>query len=847
MADRAFDARTSLRSLRLRAMMTQEELAFSAGLGIRTVRDIESGKVQPQPKTLRLLTEALGLGEEDRRRLADELRRTASVPRELPMALAAFAGRESHLDALFAAVDEGAAVVAVHGMAGVGKTSLAVRAAHALAPRFPDGQVFVDLHGFTHPAGPRPGVESVLTRVLRSLHGTDRPLPSDLDELTSRYRSAVADRRVLLVFDNAASAEQLGALLPGVPGSLVLATSRHDLSSLAGASAMALEPPPMREAVAMLSAAVADRITDDEAVAIAERCGSLPLAMGLAAARLRSRPQWRVEDLLTRLAGHGLLDEFGMGHQGVAGALRGSYVELDPDHRRLFRRLGLVPGDDVDVHAAVALCEEDAERTAAMLEALVDVHLVETRSPGRYRLHDLVRQFAAGLAAAEETRAERDGVLKRLFDWYLDAADAACTSRYPGYARLLGGAGTTGVPGVDDPARADRWLAEERENLVAVARFAGEHGFGSVAWRLADTLRGHAFMDMGTADFLALGQAALHGARAEASAAGEATAELFMSTAYVKGRDFEAVIRSSERVVDLSRRLGWDFGEASAHHNLTLASWNLGRLRAALEHGEAALAMNREGGRARAVSVNLGALGVVHGDMGRPRVELRLLEESLEIAEEIGDVRLQASHLRSLTSVWIRLGSVATAERYLNRLMTIEANAGDKEISASSAVYVAELHSAHGRHLDALEHADLVVRQAALRGDRLTKASGLVSVAAALNGLGRPEEAVDAAAQALEVVDGGLPGTRIKALVERAVGNLALGRPDAAEADAGLILELAREGGYRAAEATALDIMSEVRLRGGDAAASRRHRGEVEAICAEMDAPVPARFKTASA
>ncbi|NUQ87365.1 MAG: helix-turn-helix domain-containing protein, partial [Glycomyces artemisiae] len=365
MPDRTTAARIDLRRLRLRAVLTQEELAFKAGVGIRTIRDIESGRTRPQPRTLRLLIEALG---------AEAEPVAAAAPRELPRPLAGFTGRELPLESLLAAVDGGAEVVAVHGTAGVGKTSLAVRAAHALADRYPDGQLFIDLHGFSDAEGLRPALESMLTRVIRSLDPACRARPEELDELTATYRSTLAGRRVLLLLDNASGAEQIERLLPGTPDSLVIATSRRDLSALLSAHAVPLGPPPLHEAVAMLDAAAGGRVTADEAAAIAERCGRLPLAMGLAAARLRSRPQWKAGDLLDRLADEDrLLDEIDTGHRGVAAALHASYRELDPDHRLLLRRLGLNPGDDVDVHAAAALSGIDADRTSGMLEALVDV------------------------------------------------------------------------------------------------------------------------------------------------------------------------------------------------------------------------------------------------------------------------------------------------------------------------------------------------------------------------------------------------------------------------------------------------------------------------------------------
>ncbi|WP_051704337.1 helix-turn-helix domain-containing protein [Glycomyces sp. NRRL B-16210] len=593
MPDRGSDARVNLRPLRVRAMMTQEELALRSGVGTRTIRDIESGRVRPQPRTLRLLVEALGLEPADRALLTGASGPIATVPRELPRALTGFAGRERDLEALLAAVEAGAAVVAVHGMAGVGKTSLAVRAAHALADRYPDGQLFVDLHAFTHSVGPRPGLESVLARLLRGLGATDPAPPADLDERTARYRSAVAGRRLLIVLDNAADADQVEALLPGAPGSLVLATSRRDLSSLTGAHSVPLEPPPMREAVAMLGAAVAGRISDDEAAVVAERCGRLPLAMGLAAARLRSRPLWRAADLLDLLADEDrLLDELDMGHHGVTAALRASYLELDPAHRRLLRRLGLAPGDDVDVHAAAALCDAEEARTASMLESLVDVHLAETRSPGRYRLHDLVRLFAARLMDLEETPAERDAAFGRLIDAYLHFTYRAAARIHPNKRRFTEGATAhdTGLPGFTGQADALAWFQAERGNLEAAVAAAEHAGNLEQAWHLATGFNAFFVHDHDTGSHAAVNRIALGIARRtgdgrkEAFTLGDAGRQLVTA-----GRHREA-IDLLKKSVALKRDLG-EFADAA----LTLANIGIlyrrsGRFAEALDVHEAALA-----------------------------------------------------------------------------------------------------------------------------------------------------------------------------------------------------------------------------------------------------------------
>ncbi|MCF4123103.1 tetratricopeptide repeat protein [Antribacter sp. KLBMP9083] len=646
MSEGRSDVQVNLRPLRLRAMLTQEELAFKAGVGTRTIRDIESGRARPQPKTLRLLIEALGLDEADRTLLSSPPEGTPPVPRELPRALAGFVGRERHVDALFTAINDGATVVTVHGMAGVGKTSLVVWAAHALAPRFPDGQLFVDLHGATHSGGPRPGLQSVLTRLLRRLGVGDRDLPAEVDEMTARYRSVIASRRVLLVLDNATDAEQVEALLPGTPESLVVATSRRDLSQVAGAYRLLLDPPAMPEAVAMLGAAVTDRITVEEAAAIAERCGRLPLAMSLAAARLRSRPNWQAEDLLARLADDDrLLSELDMRHSGVAAALSASYLELDAEHRRMFRRLGLVPGDDVDARAAAALCEVTEEQAVWMLENLVDVHLVESRSPGRYRMHDLVRVYAMQLAGMEEPEAERDEAFVRLVNLYLHFAYRAANQVSPTEARILA-AGVTahdlGLPGFADKESAISWFRAERTNLVAAVSAAERSGRLEPAWHLATAFTAFRLIDRDHEEYLTINRIALdiarrlHDESKEAHTLADRGRHLL-----VAGRCQEAV-SYLERAATLFRELDDITAAAFALRNIGIAHRQSGRFAEALDVYRSALAL------AEAAS-DTTAMVVVGANMVVPLLRLGRLsdaEHCLSETEQLVDVSDQYNRLR---------------------------------------------------------------------------------------------------------------------------------------------------------------------------------------------------------
>jgi tetratricopeptide (TPR) repeat protein/transcriptional regulator with XRE-family HTH domain len=636
MPDRASDDLSSLRLLRQRATMTQEELALKSGVGTRTIRDIELGKVRPQPKTVRLLAEALGLAGNEQALVTRVTEPFPLVPRELPRALAAFAGRGHHLDAIATAADAGAAVIAVHGMAGVGKTTLAVRAAHTLAPRYPDGQLFIDLHGFSRTARPRPGLRSVLMRVLRGLDVAERALPHDMDELTARYRSVLADRRVLLVLDNAANAEQVEALLPGTSVSLVLATSRRDLSPVAGAYSVPLEPPPMREAVAMIGAALDDRITADEAAAIAERCGRLPLAMGLAAARLHSRPLWQAEDLLDRLADEDrLLDELDMGHRGIAAALRASYLELDPAHRRLLRRLGLVPGDDVDAHAAAALCGEDPERTSAMLESLVDVHLAETRSPGRYRLHDLVRLFATRVAGLEEAAADLDEALRRMLGVYLHFAYQAAARLHPNKRRFAEAATAhdAGLPAFADQPAALSWFQTERGNLEAAVVAAARADRFEEAWHLATAFNAFFVHDPDTD----------RGRR-------------------MRDSPHTAVNRIA---LDIARRTGDTRKEAFTLGDAGRQLVAAGRHREAIDYLGRSVALKRDLGEFGDAALTLANIGILHRRSGRFAESVEVHEAALAQAEAVGDAAAAALISTNMVVPLLRLGRFAETERRL--------------------------------------------------------------------------------------------------------------------------------------------------------------------------------------
>lgn len=378
-----------LRELRRRAALTQEALAEASGVSVRTIREVEAGRARPTPTTARLLATAMRLTPAD---LSGDANPT---PVELPMVAPGFTGRAEALATIDAAVRAGATAVGVHGMLGVGKTAVAVRAAHALAPAFPDGQLYVDL-------GAARDETTVLRRVLRGLGSTDPAPDADLGEIAARYRSVLARKRVLIVYDNATGRDQVTALLPGRTGSSVLVTSRRSLSDVDGLFPVALAVPPADEAATMLRSGAPGQVRPRDALRIADLCGRLPLAMRLAAARLRNRPSWTGGDLLARLRDGGrLLDELDLGSRRLSGPLRLAVATLDPLQRTVFHLLGLLQAGEVREHEVSVLSGLPRSTAAGVLESLVDASLLESSTPGRYRLHVLVRHLARRLAGTE--------------------------------------------------------------------------------------------------------------------------------------------------------------------------------------------------------------------------------------------------------------------------------------------------------------------------------------------------------------------------------------------------------------------------------------------------------------
>ncbi|MER7212479.1 BTAD domain-containing putative transcriptional regulator [Streptosporangium sp. NPDC000239] len=384
-------------------------------------------------------------------------RRSTFLPYDIPD-FSDLSGRVAEVERLVGE-RRGAAVVTIDGMAGIGKTTLAVHAAHRMAGRYPDGQLFIDLGA--HTAGREPvDAAAALEALLRQLGVPAESIPVTPAERGALWRAELAGRRVLAVLDDAADAEHVRPLLPGHSDTLVLVTSRRRLVELDGAHALSVEVLDEEEATELFGRIVGERARrEPEAVGETLRlCGYLPLAIRIAAARLQHRPRWTVAYLAERLRDHRrLLD-------GVSAAFALSYEQLDERERHMFRLLGLVPGRDIDAYGAAALAGIPEEEAEDLLESLLDAHMLLQLEPGRYTFHDLLREHARSIA-------EDDGAVMRLLAYYLHRSRAAMDRLFPyGVAEREGvPRPATPVPPVRDAVEALAWLDAERANIIATA------------------------------------------------------------------------------------------------------------------------------------------------------------------------------------------------------------------------------------------------------------------------------------------------------------------------------------------------------------------------------------------
>ncbi|MGH3201377.1 MAG: BTAD domain-containing putative transcriptional regulator [Streptosporangiaceae bacterium] len=594
------------------------------------------------------------------------------VPRQLPPAPPQFTGRAAELATLTGWLDghgEQApptmVISVIGGMAGVGKTALAVHWAHQVAGRFGDGQLYVNLHGYD--PGPPVTAADALAGFLRALGVAGQDVPPEKDERAARFRSLLAGKQMLVVLDNAGSAEQVRPLLPGNSACAVVVTSRDALAGLVardGASGLDLGPLSPADADGLVRTLIGPRADNDPGAVgrLAAQCARLPLALRVAAELAAARPAVPLARLASELADQqrrpNRLDAGGDPRTGVRTVFSWSYRHLDADTARAFRLAGLHPGPDLGPDATAALAGIAVGQADRLLDRLVRAHLLEVAGPGRFGLHDLLRAYARELAIAHDSQEARGAAVNRLVDHYLHTAAAAMASLFSAsrYNRPANPAPAAPFPPVADRATALAWLDTERASLVAVVAHAAENGWPGHATRLAAVLS-H-YLDTGAycPEAAAVHTHARSAARRAADRAAEADALSNLGVLGMRqGRYRQARVQLRESLA-LCRQAGDSRREARTLNNLGLADLLQGRYEVAADHLRQSLALCEQAddrfGEGRAMS-NLGMASLRRGRYWEASYQLR---RALVLSREFGDPDGEANTLTELGVASVGLG-----------------------------------------------------------------------------------------------------------------------------------------------------------------------------------------------
>ncbi|GAA4893098.1 hypothetical protein GCM10023237_09080 [Streptomyces coeruleoprunus] len=762
------------------------------------------------------------------------------------------------------AAEHGSAIMleSISGMAGVGKTALAVRAAHECADRFPDGQLYLDLRA--HAQGQEPlTAGAALATLLRLLDVPPQSIPTDVEERAALWRRALARRRVLVVLDDAAEPAQVRPLLPGGTESFAIVTSRRRLVGLPQSRSLALDVLPAEDAVRLFRevAGLGPRGDGEERAEI-ERivrlCGHLPLAIEIAANRLSAHPSWTpavLRERLTRTTGR--LGEIRDGYSEVARAFEMSYQTLSPDERTTFRLLSLHVGPEFGPRAAAALRGRPVAETERALESLFHCHLLQEPSPNRFRFHDLLGEYARLLCAATETPEQRDAALDRLIDHYLHEADRCDRTLYPRRLRLAVPAGTGTAPVRDLPDRPDRpdlpvlrdeealaWFRTERSNLVDAARHERLRGRHEGAARLSHVLAEFLNSECHWVDALRLHDAAVDHWTGAGDTDALCRALLDLSRACAATGNYARAEDSARRSLRLAERTGCADVEAEALRELGVLHWHMGRNQQALVFHERSLALcaRTEDPWRRARCENNIAISLLY--LGRHDEALRAFRSAINGFRTAGDQRMLGKTLNNLGNLYMHMGRPAQARRTLESGLRIAELAGSRLDLVALQINLAETLATSGnprKAIDVYRRALPVLQEL---GDRKTEAIALTGIGTAHRAMGRTDQAATHFQQALALsssIGAVLEETRARRLLGAA--EFARGNVVAAVEHITAAIASARHIEAPDEEAKAEESLAEVRMSAGDVAGARALWRHAHGLLQPLDAGAAERIQ----
>ncbi|MEN3614248.1 tetratricopeptide repeat protein [Plantactinospora sp. ZYX-F-223] len=660
---------------------------------------------------------------------------TPPVRNDLPHDITAFTGRRAELDALLGAART-TSVVAIDGMGGVGKSALAVHAAHLLTADFPGGQLYLDLHGFT-PGRERVEPSEALRVLLAALGLPPGRIPDAVAERAALWRSELATRRAIVLLDNAADADHVRELLPGAGQSFVVITSRRRMVELDGVQPISLDVLPTQEA-AELFVESAGGARPGDVGEVLRRCGNLPLAIRVAAARLRHRPAWTLDTLVERLR---------EGELAVSDVFEMSLRQLDPAQRRMFGLLGLVPGEDIDAYGAAALAGIPLANARSLLEDLVDVHLVQEPAAGRFRMHDLLRQAAR----ADDAAVDPVPAIARLGDYYLSGMLAVkelveiviplpVTVSQPPPA----------LPDLSGYDTAVNWMDTEWANLTATFSLAVELRIDAPA--------------------VGLGQLAL--------------------IAHARRGGMAQLRRGLEVSMPAAERLGERRVLASHRYLLGAALMRVGRLEEAVPELEAARVLMAAEGDVVSEAITLLQLAEIRMYAADAEGAVGLLRQATVLVPP-GEAAVRVRVCTGLGQALVQLGKYGEAREAVSEVIEI-ARGLDRQAERMCLEVLGRAALGLGDARTALDFAEQSVALNRATRHPIFEAASLTDTAIALRHLGRAEEAVAKHAEAVRILErAGEPHRVVRSLVPYAEACLATGDRDAAARHFQAVLEIA--------------------------------------------------------
>ncbi|MFC0432100.1 tetratricopeptide repeat protein [Kutzneria buriramensis] len=749
-----------LRDCRLSVGWTQDELASRSGVSAHSISVLEAGRRQPRLSSVSQLAEALGLDPGRREQLLAAARTVATpaalipspepappaaarsnvaAPRQLPAAVAGFTGRASQLKELTSLLDRNGAVVisTISGTAGVGKTALAVHWSHEVADRFPDGQLYVNLRGFDSSGQPVQPAEAI-RGFLDALGVPAQQIPTGLAEQAALYRSQLADRRILVVLDNARDAGQVRPLLPGSAQCVTVVTSRDHLGGLIvseGAQAIPLDLMTAAEAYDLLASRLGPERLAAEPRAVSdliELCASLPLALSIVAARATLTPTLSLTELAGQLRDvrdrlHAL--DIGDTSVNLSAVFSWSYRTLSAGAARMFRLLSLHPGPVISLSAAASLVGTGRGDARAALAELTRAQLLTEPGGGRFAYHDLLRAYSEGQAGQEESEPARRAAMHRMLDHYLHTAHAAALLLNPpndqlSLAELQPG---TYVDELADDEQAWQWFTTESPVFAGAIDRAAGAGFDTHAWQLACSvasfcIRAGQWTQMVTTHLVAV---------AAAERAGEPHGQTWslreLGRAYIRLGRYPDARTSLLRALELDERLGDLSGQARTYNNLGIVAHAQGDHAEALEHGKTAYALFHAAGHRAGQADALNAIGWMQTQLGQHAEALDSCGQALELHRAVGSRHGEADTWDSLGYAHHNLGEHQRAVACYHNALDLYEKLGARHPQADTLMRLGETYQDAGDFtaahqvwqralpiLDGLHHPDADVVRALL-------------------------------------------------------------------------------------------------------------------------------------